>query len=102
MKRVFILWAVAAAFLLNVSAHAKKISVAATTGMVADLVKSIGGDRVEVATLMGPGVDPHLYKATASDVSKLQRAQVIFYNGLMLEGKMQELFEQMAKAKKKV
>ena len=70
--------------------------------MVTDLVKSVGGDRVEVATLMGPGVDPHLYKATASDVAKLQRADMIFYSGLMLEGKMQELFAQMTKAKKKV
>jgi manganese/zinc/iron transport system substrate-binding protein len=84
------------------AAAAAKIQVTATTGMVADLVKSVGRDRVEVATLMGPGVDPHLYKATASDVSKLQRAQAIFYNGLLLEGKMQGLFEQMVKAKRKV
>jgi manganese/zinc/iron transport system substrate-binding protein len=49
---------------------------------------------------MGPGVDPHLYKATASDVLKLQQANVIFYNGLLLEGKMQELFGQMARKKK--
>lgn len=101
MKRWFILSAAMAALLASNAAE-KKIQAAATTGMVADLVKSIGGDRVAVATLMGPGVDPHLYKATASDVSKLQRAQVIFYNGLMLEGKMQELFEQMTKGKKKV
>jgi len=87
----------AAAALAGVSAAEKKLQVAATTGMVADLVKVIGGDRVAVQALMGPGVDPHLYKATPSDVSKLRRANVIFYNGLLLEGKMQELFEQMAK-----
>ena len=92
----------AAAFALSAAAVEKKLQVAATTGMVADLVKSVGGDRVNVAALMGPGVDPHLYKATASDVTKLQRADVIFYNGLLLEGKMQELFEQMTKARKKV
>jgi manganese/zinc/iron transport system substrate-binding protein len=92
--------ALAASFSAN--AADKKLQITATTGMVADLVKSVGGDRVSVATLMGPGVDPHLYKATASDVAKLQRANVIFYSGLMLEGKMQELFEQMTKAKKKV
>jgi manganese/zinc/iron transport system substrate-binding protein len=46
---------------------------------------------------MCPGVDPHLYKATASDVRKLQRADVIFYNGLFLEGKMQSILERMAK-----
>jgi manganese/zinc/iron transport system substrate-binding protein len=101
MKR-WIMVVLAAAVALGASAADKKLQVAATTGMVADLVKSVGGDRVTVATLMGPGVDPHLYKATASDVTKLQRAEVIFYNGLLLEGKMQELFEQMTKAKKKV
>lgn len=78
----------------------KKIKVVATTSMVADLVKNVGGDRVEVHGLMGPGVDPHLYKATATDVLKLQQANVIFYNGLLLEGKMQELFGQMARKKK--
>ena len=78
----------------------KKIMVVATTSMVADLVKHVGGDRVEVQGLMGPGVDPHLYKATAADVLKLQQAAVIFYNGLLLEGKMQELFGQMARKKK--
>lgn len=78
----------------------KKIKVVATTSMVADLVKNVGGDRVEVHALMGPGVDPHLYKATATDVLKLQQANVIFYNGLLLEGKMEELFGQMARKKK--
>src|SRR5687767_9014900 len=90
------------AAVVSLTAADKKLQVTATTSMVADMVKSVGGDRVTVQALMGPGVDPHLYKATASDVAKLQRAQVIFYNGLMLEGKMQELFTQMAKAKKKV
>jgi manganese/zinc/iron transport system substrate-binding protein len=51
---------------------------------------------------MGPGVDPHLYKATASDVAKVQQADIIFYSGLMLEGKMQELFNQMQKGGRKV
>ncbi len=68
--------------------------------MVSDLVKSVGGDRVAVEGLMGAGVDPHLYKATASDVSKLQQAQVIFYSGLHLEGKMQELFDKLQAQKK--
>lgn len=78
----------------------KQIKVTATTSMVADLVKSVGGDRVLVQGLMGAGVDPHLYKATASDVSKLQQADVIFYSGLMLEGKMQELFDKLKNQKK--
>jgi manganese/zinc/iron transport system substrate-binding protein len=79
---------------------AEKVRVAATTSMVADLVRNVGGERVQVDALMGPGVDPHLYKATAADVLKLQRASVIFYSGLLLEGKMQELFGQMARKKK--
>lgn len=76
------------------------VRVVATTSMVADMVKSVGGPRVQVSSLMGPGVDPHLYKATAADVMKLQQANVIFYNGLLLEGKMQELFAQMARKKR--
>lgn len=79
-----------------------KLQVTTTTTMVADLVKQVGGDRVQVQGLMGPGVDPHLYKASASDVTKLQRADVIFYNGLLLEGKMQDVFTKMARTKKHV
>lgn len=79
-----------------------KLRVTATTTMVTDLVKQVGGDRVEVEGLMGAGVDPHLYKASASDVTKLQGAEVIFYNGLMLEGKMEEIFSKMAKGAKRV
>jgi manganese/zinc/iron transport system substrate-binding protein len=70
--------------------------------MVADLVKQVGGDRVHVTGLMGPGVDPHLYKASASDVTLLQQADAIFYNGLLLEGKMEEVFKKMAKGGKRV
>ena len=78
----------------------KKIRVTTTVTMVGDLVKQVGGDRVEVQGLMGPGVDPHLYKATASDVTKLQHADVIFYSGLLLEGKMQDIFSKLARVKK--
>lgn len=80
---------------------APKIRVTTTTSMVTDLVKSVGGDRVEVHGLMGPGVDPHLYKASMADINKLSRADVIFYNGLLLEGKMQHLFDKM-RARKRV
>jgi manganese/zinc/iron transport system substrate-binding protein len=88
--------------LLPAAAGGKQLQVAATTSIVGDLVKTIGGDHVEVRTLMGPGVDPHLYKATPSDVRALQRASVIFYSGLMLEGKMEDLFRKMARGKKPV
>ncbi len=73
----------------------RKIRVTATVGMVADLVKNVGGDRVEVTALMGPGVDPHLYKASEGDIARLSEADVIFYNGLVLEGKMGEIMEKL-------
>ncbi|MFP4470338.1 MAG: metal ABC transporter solute-binding protein, Zn/Mn family [Bacteroidota bacterium] len=72
-----------------------KPEVVATTTMIADVVKQIGGEHIEVHGLMGPGIDPHLYKATESDVSRLFSADMIFYNGLHLEGKMGEVFEKM-------
>lgn len=76
-----------------------KLNIVATTGMVADAVKNIVKDKAEVTALMGPGVDPHLYKATQGDLTKLTNADVVFYNGLHLEGKMQEIFEKMARSK---
>ena len=62
------------------------IKVVATTGMVADLVKNIGGERVEVTALMGPGVDPHMYKASERGVIHMSESDVVFYSGLHLEG----------------
>lgn len=76
-----------------------KLTVTATTGMIADLVRNVGGAHVEVTSLMGPGVDPHLYKASEGDISKLQRAKVIFYNGLNLEGRMSDIFVKMSRTK---
>lgn len=72
-----------------------KLNVVTTTTMITDLVKNIGGDSINVQGLMGSGVDPHLYKASEGDVSKLVNADVIFYNGLHLEGKLVEVFEKM-------
>jgi manganese/zinc/iron transport system substrate-binding protein len=69
--------------------------VLATTGMIGDIARNIGGKRVQVTTLMGPGVDPHLYKASPGDVAKITEADIVFYNGLHLEGKMIEIMERM-------
>lgn len=82
-----------------VRAQAEPIRIVATVGMVGDIVQQIGGDRVKVTTLMGAGVDPHLYKATQRDVGLLFDAQMIFYGGLHLEGKMAELLEQLNEQK---
>jgi manganese/zinc/iron transport system substrate-binding protein len=79
----------------------EKLKVVTTTTMITDLLKQLAGDRIELNGLMGPGVDPHLYKASEGDVSKLFSADVIFYNGLHLEGKMADLFEKMQKQGKK-
>lgn len=84
------------------SSDDEKISVVATTTMITDLMKVIGGDRVEVEGLMGPGIDPHGYNATASDVEKIESADLIAYNGLHLEGQMGSVFEQLDNMDKEV
>lgn len=68
-----------------------KLSVVTTTGMIGDAAKEIGGDLLEVTTLMGPGVDPHLYKASAGDVGRLNQADLVLYNGLHLEAAMADV-----------
>ena len=78
------------------TATGSKLRIVTTTGMITDLVKNIGGERVEVTGLMGPGVDPHLYKASAGDVQRLTSAQLIFYNGLHLESKMGDILAKMS------
>ena len=72
-----------------------KLKVVVTTSMLTDLVKNIGGDFIDAHGLMGAGVGPHLFKASEGDVSKLFNADVIFYNGLHLEGKLVAVFEKM-------
>ncbi|AZQ45140.1 metal ABC transporter solute-binding protein, Zn/Mn family [Nonlabens ponticola] len=72
-----------------------KLNVVTTTTMITDMVGAIGGDAINLQGLMGSGVDPHLYKPSEGDVSKLQDADVIFYNGLHLEGKLVDIFEKM-------
>ncbi len=74
-----------------------KLKVVTTTTMLTDLVERIGGDSIQVQGLMGSGVDPHLYKASEGDVSKLFNADIVFYMGLHLEGKLVEVFEKMEK-----
>ncbi len=74
----------------------------ATTGMVADLVRQVAGSHAEIRTLMAAGVDPHLYKPTTSDVADIQQADVVFYNGLGLEGPMQPVFQRAAEKGRRV
>lgn len=85
--------------IINCTTNPKKddgrLNIVTTTSMITDLLKNIGGEAIQVQGLMGSGVDPHLYKASEGDVSKLMNADVIFYNGLHLEGKLVEVFEKM-------
>lgn len=70
--------------------------IVATTGMITDVVKNVGGEKVEVFGMMGAGVDPHLYKPTAKDIQKLNSAHIIFYNGLHLEAKLGDILAKMS------
>lgn len=79
-----------------------KVHAVTTTSMITDMVQAIGGDRVVVTGLMGPGIDPHGYQASADDIEKLSQGDIIFYNGLHLEGQMGEIFERMSKRRKTV
>ena len=81
------------------SAVSSKLSVLSTTGMIGDIVKNIAQDKLNHEILMGPGVDPHLYKASEGDVQKLANADIIFYNGMHLESKLADEFERMATKK---
>lgn len=98
-------WCAAVVCPLPVASAAPKsypYDIAATTGMVADIVREVAGDRAKVKNLIGEGVDPHLYKPTRSDVAALMRAEVVFYNGLMLEGKMADTLIKVARSGKRV
>jgi len=73
-------------------AAAAKLKVVATTSMIADAAREIGADRVAVTALMGPGIDPHTYRQTRSDIVALVRADVVLWNGLYLEAQLEEFF----------
>lgn len=80
----------------------KPLRVTTSTSFIADLTRQVGGPHVEVSSLMGPGIDPHLYKPTASDMARIQRADILLYTGLHLEGRMQDLLERLAKRGRRV
>ena len=75
-----------------------RLRVVATTTMLCDLAAAIGGGQVNATALMGPGIDPHLYQASAGDVTKMQGADVVVYNGLHLEGKMGDIFAALSES----
>ncbi len=73
-----------------------RFTVVATTSMIGDAVKNIVEGHAKVITLMGPGVDPHAYKATQRDLQHLLKADIVFYNGLHLEGKMADILHKLS------
>ena len=96
-----------APFLLSSCTEEQKVEgapykVAATVGMIADIVREIAGEHAEIKGIINEGVDPHLYKPTSTDVKAMQAADLVFYNGLMLEGKMGDVLVRLAGSGKKV
>ncbi|EEE37523.1 zinc/manganese/iron ABC transporter, periplasmic zinc/manganese/iron-binding protein [Rhodobacteraceae bacterium KLH11] len=73
------------------------LKVVATTGMIADAVRQVGGDQVEVKGLMGPGVDPHAYRQTRTDIVAMTRADLVLWHGLYLEAQMEDFFHDLAR-----
>ena len=73
------------------------LQIMATTGMIADAVRGVGGERVEVAALMGPGVDPHAYRQTSSDIARMVRADAVFWHGLYLEAQLEDFLGQLTR-----
>jgi len=108
LTRRHVLGAIALAGLVAVPAATparaaiQPMSVVATTGMIADLVRTVGGDRVRVRQLMGEGVDPHLYRATRTDIGAMLSSQIVFYNGLLLEGRLTDALVKIATSGKPV
>ena len=107
MKRFFLIALVLSVVLLGCQkventkgssfSAANKMSVVTTIGMIGDVATNIGGDRIEVYSMMGAGVDPHLYKAKAQDLTRLNKADLILYNGIHLESKMGDVLEKLSK-----
>ncbi|MBC07601.1 zinc ABC transporter substrate-binding protein [Thalassospira sp.] len=77
--------------------HAKPLNVVATTSMIADAARQVAGDRAEVKALMGPGVDPHSYRQTRSDIAAMARADLVLWHGLYLEAQLEEFFGDLGK-----
>lgn len=81
---------------------AEPLKILVTTQQIADAVENIAADKVEISMLLGPGIDPHTYVATESDIEMLMNANVILYNGNHLEAQLERIFDQMSKQDDKV
>lgn len=99
MKKIILSFIASFLWAVMPAQAAEKIQIVSTTSQIGDLVQNIVGETATVDFLMGTGIDPHLYQPTRSDTSKLNKADVIFYNGMNLEGKMEALLERLATEK---
>jgi manganese/zinc/iron transport system substrate-binding protein len=102
VKALAVLGALAAILLAHPGFAAEKYKAVATVGMIADIVANVAGELAETTGIIGEGVDPHLYKPTRKAVVTLSRADIVFYNGLMLEGKMGDVLIRIARKGKPV
>ncbi len=93
----FVTAAALAASPVTLLAEESKLSVVATTGMIADTAQRIGGDLVDVRALMGPGVDPHAYRQTRTDIVAMAKADLVLWNGLYLEAQLEEVLADLSK-----
>lgn len=80
-------------------AQQRRLKVVATVSMLADAVRNVGGDRVDVSSLLGEGVDPHTYRPTRTDIARLSGADIVFANGLHLEAQLEDALRALARSK---
>ncbi|MEO0939309.1 MAG: zinc ABC transporter substrate-binding protein [Pseudomonadota bacterium] len=92
----------AAPFIAGPAFAASRVQVVATTGMIADAARIVGGTGVEVQALMGPGVDPHAYRQTRSDIVAMTRADLVLWHGLFLEAQMEDFFADLGRSRRVV
>ena len=96
-RRHFLTIATSAGFAPHIAFASEALQIVATTGMIADTARRIGGSHVEVQALMGPGVDPHAYRQTRTDITAMTRADLVLWHGLYLEAQMEEFLQKLAR-----
>lgn len=97
-RRLLLSLSIAAALALPATAQ-DRLGVVATTGMIADAARQVGGELVEVTALMGPGVDPHSYRQTRTDIVAAARADLVLWNGLYLEAQLEEFLLELGETR---